>query len=201
METIARIRWEHLVWGVPIMKFARDLGLRRTRCTRWFGVMRPRSATSARRYTKPHAPPIDYQDNLRRATQGVNIPRRLTATVGPRVHICPSVYPPIACRNRENAHRAVGSARSCDTDLPMPWRSGLARLPLAGVQMTCLFVHETVTLSGSASLPSSRRRATRPDLTRKDHKFLRHPNSGEVRNDQTKGSAPSLDRVGRRVQP
>ena len=47
--------------------------------------------------------------------------------------------------------------------------------------MTCLFVHETVTLSGSASLPSSRRLATRPALTRKAPKFLRRPNSGEVR--------------------
>ena len=41
------------------------------------------------------------------------------ATVGPRVHIGPSAYPPIACRNRESARRAVGSARSRDTGLPM----------------------------------------------------------------------------------
>ena len=68
--------------------------------------------------------------------------------------------------------------------------------------MTCLFVHETVTLSGSASLPSlSAAQPLGQTLTRKAPKFLRHPNSGEVRNDQTKGSAPSLDRVGRPVHP
>ena len=70
VETIARIRRDHLVRGVPIKKIARDLRVSKNTVRKV--VRGDETSFSYERKTLHEAarPPIDYRDNLRRATQG-----------------------------------------------------------------------------------------------------------------------------------
>ena len=63
VETIARIRRDHLVRGVPIKKIARDLRVSKN-------TVRKALHEAARILS------VDYRDNLYRATQGVTFGRR-----------------------------------------------------------------------------------------------------------------------------
>ena len=70
VETIARIRRDHLVRGVPIKKITRDLRASKN-------TVRKAPQEAARVLS------VDYRDNLYRATQGVTFGRRLECAPGP----------------------------------------------------------------------------------------------------------------------
>ena len=86
VETIAQIRRDHLVRGVPVKKIARDLRVSKNTVRKV--VRGDEISYSYARKIQPmpklglclrpacpggstRTPPIDYRDNLRRATQGV----------------------------------------------------------------------------------------------------------------------------------